>query len=168
MNDFWLHLFNQALFGGIAAAGFGILFNCPPAMLLECFASGAMALAVRTAGQNSGLSLAEAAFFAALTVAAVERILQHYQSKRGSILSVVGCIPMVPGSLAAYGLKDLFSLLSAHQTNEVLAAAQGMKNLLMVALTLAAIGTALAIPRLIYPRKSQDEPLAERRLDELP
>jgi hypothetical protein len=66
---------------------------------------------------------------------------------------------MVPGSLAAYGLKDLFSLLSAHQTNEVLAAAQGMKNLLMVALTLAAIGTALAIPRLIYPRKSQDEPL---------
>ena len=153
MNDFWLHLFHQALFGGSAAAGFGILFNCPPTMLLECFASGAMALAARTAGQHSGLSLAEAAFFAALTVAAVERVLQHYQCKRGSILAVVGCIPMVPGSLAAYGLKDLFSLLSAHQTNEALAAAQGMKNLLMVALTLAAIGTALAIPRLIYPRK---------------
>ena len=30
MNNFWLHLFHQAFFGGIAAAGFGILFNCPP------------------------------------------------------------------------------------------------------------------------------------------
>jgi uncharacterized membrane protein YjjB (DUF3815 family) len=145
------------LFGGIAAAGFGVLFNCPAKMLLECFGSGALALAVRTTFQSSGLTLPEAAFFAALAVATLERVLQHYQSTRGSILAVVGCIPMVPGSLAADGLRNLFSLLSARPVDESLAAVQGARSLLMVGFTLAAIGTALAIPHLLYPRKIQDE-----------
>ena len=154
MNNFWLHLFHQALFGGIAAAGFGILFNCPPQMILQCFGSGAIALAVRTAGQAADLNLAEASFFAALVVATAERLLEQFQASHGSILSLVGCIPMVPGSIAANGLLNLFALLRAHPNEEVLAAANGMKNLLEVTFTLAAIGTALAIPRLIYPRKT--------------
>lgn len=153
MTVFWLHLLHQTLFGAVAAAGFGVLFNCPPTMLLECFGSGALALAVRTSAQSSGLILPEATFFAALTVALVERILQRYQSRRGSILSVVGCIPMVPGSLAANGLTNLFTMISTRQWVEVLAAADGMKNLFLCSLTLAALGTGLIIPRLIYPRK---------------
>lgn len=157
MNEFWFHLLHQAIFGGIAAAGFGVLFNCPPRMLLECFGSGALALVVRTIGQSGGLILPEAAFFAALAVATLERVLQHYQSTRGSILSVVGCIPMVPGSLAADGFRNLFSWLSARPGHESLPGANGIKSLLIVAFTLAAIGTALAIPRLLYPRKIQDE-----------
>jgi len=48
---------------------------------------------------------------------------------------------------------NLFALLRAHPSEEILAATNGMKNLLEVTFTLAAIGTALAIPRLIYPRK---------------
>ena len=157
MNNFWLHLFHQAFFGGIAAAGFGILFNCPPRMILQCFGSGAVALAVRTAGQAANLNLAEASFFAALVVATAERVLQHFQSSHGSILSLVGCIPMVPGSIAAKGLMNLYALLRAHPSDEILAAANGMRNLLEVTFTLAAIGTALAIPRLIAPIKTQYE-----------
>ena len=152
MNNFWLHFFHQAFFGGIAAAGFGILFNCPPRMILQCFGSGAVALAVRTAGQTANLNLAEASFFAALVVATAERVLQ-LQSSHGSILSLVGCIPMVPGSTAANGLMNLYALLRAQPSEEILAATDGMRHLLEVTFTLAAIGTALAIPRLIYPKK---------------
>jgi hypothetical protein len=36
---------------------------------------------------------------------------------------------------------------------EIAAATNGMRNLLEVTLTLAAIGTALAIPQLTYPEK---------------
>ena len=154
MNNFWLHLFHQAFFGGIAAAGFGILFNCPPRMIFECFGSGAVALAVRTVGQAADLNLGEASFFAALVVATLERVLQQFQSSRGSILSLVGVIPMVPGSIAAKGLMNLLALVRAQPSDEVLAATNGMRNLLEVTYTLAAIGTALAIPRLIYPRNT--------------
>jgi uncharacterized membrane protein YjjB (DUF3815 family) len=155
VNNFWFHLFHQAFFGGIAASGFGILFNCPPRMIWQCFASGAVALAVRTACQAADMNLGEASFFAALVVAMAERVLQQFQASHGSILSLVGCIPMVPGSIAAKGLMNLFALVRAHPKEEVLAATDAMKNLLAVTFTLAAIGTALAIPRLIYPLKKQ-------------
>jgi uncharacterized membrane protein YjjB (DUF3815 family) len=154
VNNFWFHLLHQAFFGGIAAAGFGILFNCPPQMIWQCFGSGAVALAVRTAGQAADLNLGEASFFAALLVATAERLLQPFQSSRGSILSLVGVIPMVPGSIAAKGLMNLLALLRAQPSDEVLAATNAMRNLLEVTYTLAAIGTALAIPRLIYPRNA--------------
>ena len=61
---------------------------------------------------------------------------------------------MVPGSIAAQGLMNLYALLHAHANEEILAAADGIRNLLEVTFTLAAIGTALAIPRLIYPKKT--------------
>ena len=153
MNSFWIHIIHQAVFGGIASAGFGILFNCSPRTILHCLASGAMALAIRTACQSANLNLPESAFFAALSVAAGERVLQPFQETRGSIIALVGCIPMVPGSLAAKGLTNLFTLLQARPGEEIAAATNGMRNLLEVTLTLAAIGTALAIPQRICPEK---------------
>jgi uncharacterized membrane protein YjjB (DUF3815 family) len=153
MNSFWIHLIHQAIFGGIASAGFGILFNCSPRIILYCLGSGAMALAIRTACQSANLNLPESAFFAALSVAAAERVLQPFQQTRGSIIALVGCIPMVPGSTAAKGLANLLTLLQAHPGEEIAAATNGMRNLLEVTLTLAAIGTALAIPQSMYPEK---------------
>jgi uncharacterized membrane protein YjjB (DUF3815 family) len=101
----------------------------------------------------SARTLPESAFFAALSVAAAERVLQSFQQTRGSIIALVGCIPMVPGSMAAKGLTNLFTLLQARPPEEIAAATNGMRNLLEVTLTLAAIGTALAIPQLMYPEK---------------
>ena len=153
MNSFWIHIIHQAVFGGIASAGFGILFNCSPRTILHCLASGAMALAIRTACQSANLNLPESAFFAALSVAAAERVLQPFQETRGSIIALVGAIAMVPGSTAAKGLTNLFALLQARPGEEIATATSGMRNLLEVTLTLAAIGTALAIPQSIYPEK---------------
>jgi uncharacterized membrane protein YjjB (DUF3815 family) len=82
-----------------------------------------------------------------------ERVLQPFQETRGSIIALVGAIPMVPGSTAAKGLTNLFALLQAGPGEEIAAATNGMRNLLEVTLTLAAIGTALAIPQLTYPKK---------------
>jgi uncharacterized membrane protein YjjB (DUF3815 family) len=153
MNSFWIHIIHQAIFGGIASAGFGILFNGSPRTILYCIASGAVALAIRTACQSANLILPESTFFAALSVAAAERVLQPFQETRGSIIALVGCIPMVPGSLAAKGLTNLFTLLQVAPGEEIAAATSAMRNLLEVSLTLAAIGTALAIPQRIYPEK---------------
>ena len=55
--------------------------------------------------------------------------------------------------MAAKGLTNLFTLLQARPGEEIAAATNGMRNLLEVTLTLAAIGTALAIPLRIYPEK---------------
>jgi uncharacterized membrane protein YjjB (DUF3815 family) len=158
MNATFLHLLNQTFFGGIAAAGFGILFNCPPRVITLCFGSGALALAVRTIGCDVvGMSLPVASFFAAFFLAMSDRTWLRTQSVRGSVIAVVGCIPMVPGSLAAKGLKNLFLLFHATPGEGVIPLTAALENLVIVASTFAAIGTALAIPTLVFPLKQHED-----------
>ena len=158
MNQFVFHFLHQAFFGGIAAAGFGVLFNCPPRLLWLCFASGALALAVRTGGQEiGGLGLPAASFIAAFLLAVLNRMFEQPDSPRGSVLAVVGCIPMIPGSLAAKGLMNLFELLKATPGEGFFSTTAAVENLMLVAFTLVGIGTALAIPTLVFPaRRSED------------
>jgi len=153
-DSFWPHIVHQAMFGGVAAAGFGVLFNCPPRMISLCFGAGALTLAVRTVGQSYGMALPEASFIAALVIALVDRTwwLQA-QSLRGSVLAVVGCIPMVPGSLAAKGLKGIFEYMHAKPGAEVALGMGALEQLIIVAMTLAAMGTALALPTFILKSK---------------
>jgi uncharacterized membrane protein YjjP (DUF1212 family) len=109
MSPASFHLLHQAFFGGVAAAGFGVLFNSPPRLLSLGFAFGALALAVRTGRQElGGLGLPAASFIAALVLSALNRILEQPDSPRGSVLAVIGCIPMIPGSLAAKGFDGPF------------------------------------------------------------
>lgn len=153
----WFHLLHQTVFGGVAAAGFGILFNCPPRIVPVCFGCGALALAVRTMGLDNGLTLPVASFIAALFLSSVDRIWLRVESVRGSVLAVVGCIPMVPGSLAAKGITSLLLLsgggygVSPHPLHVA------AESLVIVVLTFAGIGTALAIPNLLFPVKQHEE-----------
>jgi uncharacterized membrane protein YjjB (DUF3815 family) len=149
MNPTIHFLLHQALFGGIAAAGFAVLFNCNPRMLPLCFGAGALALATRTIGQDLGGSLAVASFFAALLVAIIDKVWQDFPSPRGSVLAVVGAIPMVPGSLAAKVFISVFGFLRSGISPGAASTIATWENLLMLLFTLAAIGTGLALPSLI-------------------
>jgi uncharacterized membrane protein YjjB (DUF3815 family) len=153
MNPILTHFLHQAAFGGLAAAGFGLLFNCPRRMIGLCFFSGALAVSVKTLGIDLGhFSLPEASFLAALTVAIVDRAWwQHGHAFQGSVLAVVGCIPLVPGSLAATGVEALFAVTRGGSTQNMTAAASILEVLALAGITLAAIGTALAIPTLVHP-----------------
>lgn len=153
-----LHLLHQVFFGGAAAAGFGVLFNCPPRFLWLSFGFGALALAVRTAGQEiGGLGLSVASFVAALVLAVLNRIWEKPDSPRGSVGAVVGCIAMIPGSLAAKGLINLFDLMKASPGEGFASSAAAIEYLMLVGFTLVAIGTALAIPPLVFPVTRSDD-----------
>lgn len=152
--DLWLKILHQAFFGGLAAAGFGVLFNTPPRILGYCFASGAFALAVRTLCQNYDLGLPISSFIAALALATVERTWHQDQSPQGSVLAVVGCIAMIPGSLAAKGLMGLFGLVRS-KPEETLLLTSTLQNMITVTFTLVAIGIGLIIPTLVYPQQQE-------------
>lgn len=150
-----LLVIHQAFFGGLAAVGFAVLFNCRPAMLPLCFTAGVLALATRTELQGRGCTLPVASFFAALFVALVDRISRAYPSPRGSVLAVVGSIPMVPGGVAAKVLIGLFALLRSKPSDSLEAVTATWENMLTLMFTLAAIGTALALPSLFQPAKQR-------------
>ena len=68
-----------------------------------------------------------------------------------------GCIPMIPGSLAAKGLMNLFEPLRATPGEGFLSTTAAVENLMLVAFTLVGIGTALAIPTLVFPVRQSDD-----------
>jgi len=144
-----LHLLEQSICGGLAAAGFGVLFNIRFREIPWCAAGGALALGLRTAVVDKGESLEAASFVAALALGIAVQLLPARIGLSRTVLHVVGCIPMVPGAFAAKAILGLFAITVAHatETNEMVIAA--LSNSLHVVLTMGALGTGVAIPTLL-------------------
>jgi uncharacterized membrane protein YjjB (DUF3815 family) len=142
-------MFHQMLFGGLAALGFGVLFNVHRRHLLWCGLTGGLALAVRTVGLQLGWSLEAASFAAALAVGGVVQVFQERIGVSRNILDVAGCIPMVPGLFATKAILGFFSLTSPVPRNPDQTLIVSAEYFLRVAFTIGAIGTGLAIPSLL-------------------
>ncbi|HUO06924.1 MAG TPA: threonine/serine exporter family protein [Phycisphaerae bacterium] len=158
-----LHLVHQALFGAIAASGFGILFNFGWRDIPWCAASGALALATRTLGQDAGWNLEAAAFAAAVVAGFTARLLRSHLGIGGHDLAAAGCIPMVPGALAAQGIFGLYALTAPTPINPSATLVTSMESILRVLFTMAAIGTGLAIATLVLRSPAKTSlPASER------
>ncbi len=141
------HLAHQAFFGGVAAAGFGILFNFGTRDLLWCFAAGAIALGLRTLGLDAGWSLEAASFVAAACLSVcVAGFLHPRLDPAPDMIALTGCIPMVPGAFLAQAILGLFALTSPNPDKEITTVVLSVEYLLRVAFTICAIGTGLAVP----------------------
>jgi uncharacterized membrane protein YjjB (DUF3815 family) len=141
-----VHLLHQAAFGAIAAAGFGVLFNFGLGALPWCAACGAVALAVRTLGQDAGWSLEGASFAAAFVTGCTARVLHVRLGSASNAMALAGCIPMVPGSFFGQAMLGLFALTAPHVANAEPTVVLAMQYMLRVIFTVAAIGAGLAIP----------------------
>lgn len=149
-----LHLIHQAIFGAIAAVGFGVLFNFGPRALIGCALAGALALFVRTLGQDAGWSLEAASFSAAVLTSCAVRLLREKLGAAGNAMALAGCIPMVPGAFMSQAILGLFAVTAPNPENEVATIVLALEYMLRVIFTLGAIGAGLAIP--MHLLKSKD------------
>lgn len=156
-----LHVFHQALFGALAASGFGVLFNFGWRDLPWCAVSGALALSTRTLGQDAGWNLEAASFAAAATVGCAARLLCARLGPGIKTLAIAGCIPMVPGLFAARGIFALYALTAPHPDNPVATDVTAMELTLRVMFTIGAIGTGLSIP--MHLLRGQDQGMSNKR-----
>jgi len=141
-----LLLLHNTLCGGLAAGGFGVLFNVGYRGLPWCVVSGALAVALRTIALGEGLRLEAASFAAALLLGTSVQLLPSSIGLSRNALHVTGCIPMIPGGFTAKAILGLFAVTAhtPHICNETLVTA--LENLLHVVFTIGALGTGLAIP----------------------
>jgi uncharacterized membrane protein YjjB (DUF3815 family) len=142
-------ILHQTLFGGLAAMGFGVLFNIGFRNLMWCGVSGGLALAVRTVGQQMGWSLEVASFTAAVAVGTVVQLLQERIGVSRNTLDVAGCIPMVPGGFAAKAILGMIALTAPTPKNPDETLILTVEYTLRVAFTMGALGTGVAIPTLL-------------------
>lgn len=142
-------LVHHTVFGGLAAMGFGVLFNMGPRSLPWCGVGGALALAARTLGLQLGWSLEAASFAAALAVGSLVQIFQERIGVSRNTLDVASCIPMVPGGFAAKAILGLFALTQpapqAPDQTLILSVTYGLR----VMFSIGAMGTGLAIPSVL-------------------
>ena len=141
-----LHLVHQVVFGAIAAAGFAVLFNTGPRTLLWCMGAGALALLVRTLGQDAGWSLEAASFIAAISASFAVRFVRIWLGAARNAVALAGCIPMVPGAFMSQAILGLLAVTAPNPANEVATIMLAMEYMLRVIFTLGAIGAGLAIP----------------------
>ncbi len=151
-----LHVLHQALFGAVAASGFGVLFNFGWRDLRWCATSGALALTTRTIAQDAGWSLEAATFAAAAAVGFGGRLLRARLGIASNALAVAGCIPMVPGFFAAQAIFGLFALTAAQPGNPSKLAVSTMETALRVIFTAGAIGAGLSIATHIFRSEVHD------------
>ena len=150
------HLLHQALFGAFAAAGFGVLFNFGFRALPWCAAAGALALAVRTIGQDMAWSLEGASFAAAIVTSCSVSVLRRHLGPACNAVALSGCIPMVPGAFFGQALLGFLAVtaptpdIASAEATLILA----VQALLRVIFTLGAIGAGLLIPAHLL--KNQD------------
>lgn len=141
------HVAQYSAFGGIAAAGFGVLFNFGRAALLWCAASGAVALAIRTVALNAGWNLEAASLVASAAVTACAvGLLRRRLGTAAPAVAVAGCIPMIPGAFFAQALLEMFELTRAHPVNPEALLVTSTISVLHVVFTLFAIGAGVSIP----------------------
>lgn len=148
------HLAHQAFFGAVAAAGFGVLFNFGGRTLLWCALAGALALGVRTLGQDAGFSLEAASFAAAATTSCVAILMKGRLGIACHAVALAGCIPMVPGAFLGQALLGFFSVTAADAAQPVASVVGALQAFIRVVATLGAIGAGLAIPaHLLHSRQ---------------
>jgi uncharacterized membrane protein YjjB (DUF3815 family) len=140
------HLLHQALFGALAAAGFGVLFNFGFRALPWCAAAGALALAVRTVGQDLAWSLEGASFAAAIVTSCSVSVLRKHLGPACNAVALAGCIPMVPGAFFGQALLGFLSVTAPNLVDAEATLILAVQSLLRVIFTLGAIGAGLLIP----------------------
>ncbi|MBB4285259.1 threonine/serine exporter family protein [Roseospira goensis] len=148
-------LWHQALFGAVASAGFGVLFNFGWGAVAWAAAAGAIALSVRTLGLEAGWSLEAASFVAAAAVAVSVQALDTVPvgvRRAGAALAVAGCIPMIPGSLAAQGIMSLLELTAPDVAGADALLLSAVNDALRVVFTIGAIGAGLTIVTALWRR----------------
>lgn len=149
-----IQLLHHTACGSIAAVGFAVVFNVTSRGLPWCAAAGALALAVRTVALDSGLRLEGSSFLAAIAVGGAVQLLQTRFQTTGNAFAVCGCIPLVPGALAA---RAILGLVAATATNPAAPGATlvtAIQDSLRVILTIGAVGTGVAIPTLLSLRRA--------------
>jgi uncharacterized membrane protein YjjB (DUF3815 family) len=153
MDAALLYLLHQALFGALAAAGFGVLFNIGPKTLLWTMAAGALALGVRTVCQQAGWSLEAASFVAALATSGAVCYARIWLGATYNTVALAGCIPMVPGAFMSQAILGLLAVTAPQPDNELATIVMAMEYMIRVIFTLGAIGAGLVIPTYVLKTK---------------
>jgi uncharacterized membrane protein YjjB (DUF3815 family) len=142
----------DAVWSGIAAAGFAILFNVPRRLLPGCTLAGAAGHVMRTLLMGLGLSTEMATLAGSTLVGLVSLFLSRRLDAPLSIFAVAGAIPLVPGAFAYRTMIAILNAATASGDASGPLLIQAGVNAIRTGLALGAIAFGIAAPTLLFMR----------------
>ncbi|WP_342399801.1 threonine/serine exporter family protein [Weizmannia sp. FSL W8-0676] len=93
-------MFQQLLTSFLASAGFGILFNAPRKLLIQCGITGMIGWGIYFLFYLYEQNVVYGTFIAAFFVGVISQVFARFYKTPILIFTVGGIIPLVPGGLA--------------------------------------------------------------------
>lgn len=156
MNDFAVVLgmtVEDAIFSGIAALGFALLFNVPRRALMYCVLAGAIGHAVRTLMMEQFMwSITAGTLVGAMAVGLMAKICAHRVKIPSLVFAISGAIPMVPGVFAFQTMLAVIRLPGATEDTIIKILTDVAVNATTTGFVLAAIALGIAMPNLLFLR----------------
>ncbi|MDW5289879.1 threonine/serine exporter family protein [Formosa sp. PL04] len=111
MTDILLKLIEVSVWSGIAAVGFGILFNIPKSTIITVFTLGFFAGLIKFTSINFGVNIILATFLGILFVALVGMPIAHRIHHPPVVFCIPPAIPMIPGYFAYETILAIMNFL---------------------------------------------------------
>lgn len=149
---------NYIIFGGLAALGFGVLFNVPKRTLWLVFLGGSIAVSFRNSLQHHlNWSIEVTSFIGAFMAGIWTIIWVHRVHTPAAVIGVASIIPLVPGVFLYKSLIGFigYNTFQAAENNHMLDDALGYAIRSLSILFGIAIGLSIPViwERKIYERK---------------
>jgi len=143
----------MSLAAGIAACGFGILFNTPVSVLAGCFICSAVARFIRETGIYIGADPFFSLFIGMSIATVIAAGIGRYARVPEVLLSVIAGIPMVPGLAMIQGLQGLFTLAHGGTTQPDQILIYALQQMLFAGVAILALVGGIIFPIIIIARK---------------
>lgn len=144
----------DAIWSGIAALGFAMLFNVPRRALMYCVIAGAVGHAIRTfTMQEFAFSITAGTVVGSASVGFLAKLFARHLSVPSLVFGISGAIPMVPGVFAYQTMLNLLQLPIATEANALSLLTNAAVNASKTGFILGAIAFGIALPNLIFLRR---------------
>jgi uncharacterized membrane protein YjjB (DUF3815 family) len=154
LTDLIVMLLRDALWSGVAALGFAMLFNVPPRLLVGCVICGALGHATRAVMADVfAFNIESATLVGAIVVGMLAVFFARRFSAPALIFATTGAIPMVPGSFAFRAMLGLIQIASGEPSTIMPVLAEAAINVVKTTLILGALALGTALPTLLFRRR---------------
>ncbi|MFA8300193.1 MAG: threonine/serine exporter family protein [Hyphomicrobiales bacterium] len=152
--DIVVSIIEKIVWSGLAAAGFGVLFNIPKRTIIWVFFMGAIAGAFKFTLLHYGHGIVVASFVAAAVIGFLSIPISSSMHTGPFVMSIPSVIPMIPGY---FGYKTLLGILKMALARDVLSSQSDffivMHNGLKLFFVLLALSIGISLPWLALRHK---------------
>ncbi|WP_207424461.1 threonine/serine exporter family protein [Desertivirga brevis] len=154
----WLLLLEKGIWFGLAAIGFGVLFNVPKRTLLPIYIMAAIGGLFKVFLIHFEINVILSTFVGATAIGFLSIWFAHVRHAPPPVFAIPAVIPMVPGIFAyrmMLGLMHLSGKIDPNTFNHILS--ETVNNGLKVMFILMALAGGVGVPLLITRKESAKE-----------